>query len=192
VNEKPELEIEPPTSVFKYCPPERVDILEGLKIRFTQPAVFNDIFECFPGTDQSTDFEKAFENFSLGLESHIASHPEWTRKARRTFEREQARKFEKWRKAEAAKSHHERLCEQVQLRSSGIMGILCLSGKWDNILMWSHYTKDHKGFVIEFAGDDPFFNLSLSKVNYSDERPLLGNRPDGRNDAALFATKSKD
>ena len=178
--------------MFKYCPPERVDILEGLKIRFTQPAVFNDIFECLPGTDQNTNFEKAFENFALGLESQIASHPEWKRKTRRAFEREQARKFEKWCKAEATKSHRERLCEQVQLRSSSITGILCLSGKWDNILMWSHYTDDHKGFVIEFSGSHDFFGKRLIKVRYSDQRPLLGNRPDGWNDGALFHTKSKD
>jgi len=184
--------VERPSSIFKYCPPERVDILEGLKIRFTQPAVFNDIFECLPGTDKETDFSAAHGNFLFGLNAEIASHPDWDRKRRRAFEREQARKFEKWCKDEKRKSHHHRLCEQVQLRSSGMMGMLCLSGKWDNILMWSHYGKDHKGFVIEFAGDDPYFDSSLEKVNYTNERPTLGTRQDGWNDPALFVTKSKD
>lgn len=30
------------------------------------------------------------------------------------------------------------------------MGILCLSQRDENILMWSHYAEDHKGFCIEF------------------------------------------
>src|ERR1043166_8666164 len=33
--------------VFKYCPPERIDILKNLKIRLTQPVCFNDPFEAF-------------------------------------------------------------------------------------------------------------------------------------------------
>lgn len=35
----------PPSSLFKYCPPERVDILRSGKIRFTQAAELNDPFE---------------------------------------------------------------------------------------------------------------------------------------------------
>ena len=30
------------------------------------------------------------------------------------------------------------------------MGVLCLSERDENILMWSHYAEDHKGFCIEF------------------------------------------
>lgn len=48
-------------------------------------------------------------------------------------------------------------------------GILCLSKKLDNILMWSHYTDSHKGLVIEL---DPIhdldFFLSPIQVNYTD------------------------
>jgi len=69
------------------------------------------------------------------------------------------------------------------------MGMLCLSGKWDNTLMWSHYADDHRGFMIEFSGEDPFFNFGFGKVVYSAERPLLLNRPDRWNDASLFHTK---
>jgi len=58
--------------------------------------------------------------------------------------------------------------------------------------MWSHYTRDHKGFVIEFDGNHSFFDFGLEKVSYSDERPLLLDRPDGWNDATVFNTKSKD
>src|SRR5438093_1175256 len=144
--------VERPPSLFKYCSPERTDILENLKIRFTQPVLFNDIFECFPGTDQRTDFQAAYRNCALRTARTVFANPQWDRKRRREFERDEARKFEKWCRAESVKNQHERLCEEVQVRVSATMAMLCLSGKWDNTLMWSHYTKDHRGFVIEFDG----------------------------------------
>jgi hypothetical protein len=33
--------------------------------------------------------------------------------------------------------------------------VLCLSEVSDNLLMWSHYAKDHTGAVLEFSTDDP-------------------------------------
>jgi hypothetical protein len=83
-------------------------------------------------------------------------------------------------------------CEEVQVLISATVGVFSVSAKWDNTLMWSHYTRDHKGFVIEFDGKHPFFDYGLEKVVYSDERPLFFDRPDGRNDPAVFNTKSKD
>lgn len=35
----------PPVTLYKYCPPERIDILEGLTIRFSPPSEFNDHFD---------------------------------------------------------------------------------------------------------------------------------------------------
>ncbi|MGH9680054.1 MAG: DUF2971 domain-containing protein [Candidatus Acidiferrales bacterium] len=34
-----------PTVLYKYLPPERIDILEGMQIRFSRPSEFNDIFD---------------------------------------------------------------------------------------------------------------------------------------------------
>jgi hypothetical protein len=184
--------IERPASLFKYCSPERVDVIERLKVRFTQPILFNDIFECLPGTDQSTDFRRASYNYAAYIGRTIAQHPQWDRRARREFERREARKFAKWCKNEAAKSHHIVACEEVQVLISATVGVFSLSAKWDNTLMWSHYAQDHKGFVIEFDGKHSFFDYGLEKVVYSDERPLFLDRPDGRNDPAVFNTKSKD
>ena len=41
----------PPESIFKYFGPERVGILKDLKIRFANPATFNDPFEVCPRFD---------------------------------------------------------------------------------------------------------------------------------------------
>lgn len=53
--------------------------------------------------------------------------------------------------------------------------ILCLSEAYNNILMWSHYSENHMGAVLEFEWDElsqsPF--TKAKKVNYSEAMPRL-------------------
>ncbi|MFH1700384.1 MAG: DUF2971 domain-containing protein [Candidatus Zixiibacteriota bacterium] len=46
-------------------------------------------------------------------------------------------------------------------------GILCLSGTWDDILMWAHYSNNHKGIILifQFYKDDSFYD-KMMKVQY--------------------------
>ncbi|MEK2158889.1 DUF2971 domain-containing protein [Vibrio parahaemolyticus] len=50
------------------------------------------------------------------------------------------------------------------------VGICCLTKKTDNILMWSHYADNHKGFVVEFTVDHATENMNMEKV----EEKLFG------------------
>src|SRR5690606_28042600 len=43
-----------------------------------------------------------------------------------------------------------------------------LSRRWNNTLMWSHYSKAHKGFCIGFNKNDEFFN-KRGKTNVLDQ-----------------------
>lgn len=57
-------------------------------------------------------------------------------------------------------------------------GVLSLSETWDNILMWSHYSNNHKGFCVGINGESllAFANYSSSKggkVFYEKEYPDL-------------------
>lgn len=45
------------------------------------------------------------------------------------------------------------------------IGVLCLTTKPDNLLMWSHYAKNHEGIVVEFDITHPFFNQKIEKEN---------------------------
>lgn len=67
------------------------------------------------------------------------------------------------------------------------IGVLSLSQKRDDILMWAHYAQNNKGFVIEFDANNKFFNqpidvhgLSgcLHRVVYSGDRPNRGSMLD--------------
>ena len=60
------------------------------------------------------------------------------------------------------------------------IGILCLSENNNNLLMWSHYTAAHTGFVIGFDSSHIFFDQRISEddiirkikpVSYSEKRP---------------------
>lgn len=74
------------------------------------------------------------------------------------------------------------------------MGVYCMSEKNDNILMWSHYSKKHTGFCLEFRATSttPFFGRAL-KVNYSEHYPdvnFFESSPDEQAKVVLL-TKAK-
>jgi hypothetical protein len=62
------------------------------------------------------------------------------------------------------------------------VGIVCLSEVPDSILMWGHYTDDHRGFVVGFDSEHSFFSQRrsledefgfLRQVRYRRERPKV-------------------
>lgn len=61
-------------------------------------------------------------------------------------------------------------------------GVLSLTKKRDNLLMWAHYGQQHMGMVIGFDSEHPFFNQKLHsgddfrhlrRVKYSQDRPMI-------------------
>jgi hypothetical protein len=53
-------------------------------------------------------------------------------------------------------------------------GVLCLSERNDDILMWSHYADHHRGLCLEFStsGSEAFLAERLLPVSYSDKVPV--------------------
>ena len=52
------------------------------------------------------------------------------------------------------------------------VGILCLAEHWNNMLMWSHYAKQHAGICVGFRTDIDFFRIAF-KVEYISEFPVI-------------------
>jgi len=54
-------------------------------------------------------------------------------------------------------------------------GIFSLTTARDNLVMWSHYAASHKGIVVGFEADHPFFARSrdFQPVDYNEERISL-------------------
>lgn len=73
------------------------------------------------------------------------------------------------------------------------MGIISFSEINHNILMWSHYANNHKGFVLEFDIVQDFKNfLPILKVDYSNEYPSIDwSRLTPADTAIIFTKKHK-
>ncbi|MSU62859.1 MAG: DUF2971 domain-containing protein [Pedosphaera sp.] len=172
--------------LFKYVKPERVDILSNLEIAFTPPDALNDPFELTPAVKMDRAAVRR-EMKKYGPE-FLARRPELDKLRRR--KRKEA--YQQWRDQTAkpqlrkpAESFQDFIPDNLGSR----FGILCLSTTHDNLLMWSHYTDSHRGFVIEFDSTEPAF-VELGPqfpINYSDERPVYDESK--RNDIAAWQTK---
>lgn len=92
-------------------------------------------------------------------------------------------------------------------------GILCLTKRPDNFVMWAHYAAAHRGFLLEFDSENIFFNAhsvdyidwlwfgegppfshpgfgNIRDVDYTQQRPYTDNAEEIPLDS--FFTKSKD
>lgn len=72
--------------------------------------------------------------------------------------------------------------KQIYKTTNESLGVLCLTEKPDNLLMWAHYADHHRGAVIEFDENHEFFNQRVGtedefrhfrKVLYTEERPAV-------------------
>jgi hypothetical protein len=123
---------EPPKRLYKYVSAKRaVQILRDRTIRFTQPRVLNDPFECCPALDLS-----ALKN------EYLSAEDVGQRMADGEERKITMRGFAEFCRGVA--------CSYA--RDSDELGILSLSERCDVPLMWSHYADEHRGLVI---GIDP-------------------------------------
>ncbi|HYX72602.1 MAG TPA: DUF2971 domain-containing protein [Nitrososphaera sp.] len=189
-------------SLYKYVIAERIDILRNARIRFTQPSAFNDPFEMRPFIESFT------KEIPTGLDrsQERASMEETYLDLKRGMEKQSPEAYSLLCKMEKiVPSAIEELlnmsfdqlvemCERDEAKEwfrtnflrefNNRVGVLCLTEKCDNLLMWAHYTNNHQGFVIQFDENHPYFHISqglpneygyidLRKVQYSVERPNL-------------------
>jgi hypothetical protein len=195
--------------LYKYLASDRVDVLANRMIRFTQPAAFNDPFECSPafGDLVSKKFlEAALEHEDCERQAldHLAKQGLTGPAA--------AKMFRRLRPAAQADAIAQLLAMVPQLRiifafkwaeqMNAHLGLLCLSELRDSVLMWGHYTDCHQGFVVGFDAAHPFFSKRrsatdecgfLRRVVYQRERPEL--RFDAVSETVsvdMFQTKSSE
>ncbi|EEF60833.1 DUF2971 domain-containing protein [Pedosphaera parvula] len=193
----------PPKTLFKYISPRGIQIIENLSIRFTQPSCLNDPFEllpCFDGfceegtVDTLTDIVIRKQYRRYIIEGGNLSYEDFkviqVRHNQQTFD---------YLKGNPG-FFKSRLNTVQDPNLDNTLGILCLSENKDSILMWSHYTDSHKGFLIEFDPGHGYFLPpdgnpavtvgTLVKVQYSKFRPRSGIL-EGYKDCISFITKSE-
>lgn len=160
--------------IYKYLHPDRIDLLQDLHIRFTQPSLFNDPFEMNPyiseiATEEEIDIHLEKNHDDLVMEE-FSKLP---RSVRRKLNLEQftsAYKKEEIRKSVKASAKGYGLVNarnSLKDAMSKAIGILCLTTKPDNLLMWAHYAESHSGMVIELDSDNEFFSPTF----YCEDKP---------------------
>ncbi len=186
----------PPKVLFKYCPPERIDILTNETIRFTPPNEFNDPFELRPRLPDATPEYIASWLNPAKQRAFVFAPPDpqisWQEFNRRLGDKGRP-------ESDIAKQDFEKVqrkfVDAVQKDVSLVLGILSLSETKKNLLMWAHYCQRHTGFVLEFDTDHAFFHprSHLIKVDYRPERPVFRpSPPDHKDFIHTVQTKSKD
>ena len=192
-------------SLYKYLTFERMDILENAHIRFTQPSAFNDPFETFPSfqafapieeiekyaNDHKWDenetnkiLEEAWQNEMKKYPGVNISFSLVKNQMGSVFEKSKPMIMEMFKKFMGMKGEFfkDMATNTVMKALNSTIGILCLTEAPDNILMWSHYAKNHTGFIIEFDNSHDFFDQRkkdhelrghVKKVRYSKHRPKV-------------------
>jgi len=106
------------------------NIIRDNTIKFGAPNEFNDPFECM-SVIGVTNFQSTKEKLS-----------ELTAKFGR-----------KYSDSALLHSYDEIVSHSLNsYRNNSLSkyGILCLSGVWNNILMWAHYSNEHRGLIVIF------------------------------------------
>ena len=184
------------------------DILIENKLRFTQPSKFNDPFEINPSFSGIKEKGEVKRQFDRQFEQIVEEQYHQFDEIKRSMSYSTFLKIA-YIKKESILNEIVSLIDGNLFNSTmkktfdeslnKSLGILSLTTKHDNLLMWSHYANEHKGLVLEFDTNHDFFKNTIDtknflnrlyKVSYSEERPheFLSNY----NEELMFLTKSKE
>jgi hypothetical protein len=183
--------------LYKYFAESRLEVLKSATLRFTQPMYFNDPFEALPSDVYASTCNLAEMFWDEGLrdryfEMKAAGYPVGNFDSFRSTRLPLRDQAVLQMKADPALSTLCQYSNTLQMINSIGAGILCLTERPDNSLMWSHYASECRGFVLGFDTSHAWFRdaratallFALTRVTYSDRRPTQYKD--------LFFRKSKD
>lgn len=169
--------------LYKYLSADRLDVLQGRTLRFTQPNALNDPREGL------IRFAKDYSPSALEKAAALLGDAQFLKQALRTHELKHVLKFaiatirpETWNRllsdasviptdircrwlvsalldAHGTQILYERTVDLLNFPdyASLPIGILSLSETYQEPLMWSHYSSGHTGFALGFESTDCFF-----------------------------------
>lgn len=160
--------------LYKYMPfvsAKRI-LTEGC-IRFTPPTAFNDPFELNPSFDlfSKQDIENLPDDPANPGQKLLS--PEAIQEMLWTLSPGISRLIGQHKDQSGSFSLRNNAIAQFTLDSE--FGILCLTEEPTNLLMWAHYGDQHRGIVLQFDADHPYFSsekIFSGKVGYTNRRPI--------------------
>jgi Protein of unknown function (DUF2971) len=176
--------------LFKYVTLDRIDILVNQEIRYTQLGAFNDPFEMPVFLEKLVKASTIDKWFEEGFPDELV-RDEYEKLSNEVKNRIPFNMFVQ----EVNKHKHlaipplthfleQRMPEfrETIKNTDQYFGVLSLTETPDNLLMWSHYSGQHTGMVIDFDESHSIFDerkspkdfiRHLQQVIYSDTRPIL-------------------
>ena len=149
-------------------------IISDSAIWFSKPADFNDPFDCFPVVKVPANKTIIIDYMKSLIEQEA---PFWvTREQKRTRLRSLLRDPSYRPGTPQFIARLRTFTEQ----SANMIGVLSLSARRDNMLMWSHYASAHTGICLRFNAALSLFHAA-QKVTYHEERPTVDLVEDYRN-----------
>jgi Protein of unknown function (DUF2971) len=139
-----------------------MDILENIRIFCSDPRSFNDPWDCKPFFDLDALDDPAI--MSATAESLISTRIAGPDTPRIDELLRKDASFLKW----AMKGFSQRWAAFIPER----WGLYCLTSDPCSTLMWSHYSRNHRGICLEFAVNRNKFALA-QRVRYQKEYPRL-------------------
>lgn len=152
----------PPKKLYKYYSTAILNLiaLKNQQIFFSSQSRFNDPFDSpkhiINPQFKEADFQRAWREYCLEQNA---------RGENKNVSDKSISEVPSWFKEQHKTSVLEFFKEKNAFNTTGIF---CLSEKNDDILMWSHYAENHKGFVLEFDTSFEPFNKSFP-IEYLDD-----------------------
>jgi len=160
-----------PTKLYKYRDTGMYteSIFNDRELYFAPPVAFNDPFDC------GFHILCTGEHNQQVLEASVFrivrdKHPEWSLQDHFDAAKQVAEAMLESRLDDTTQVFQDKLIGDTNSR----VGILALTERSDDILMWSHYADCHKGICLEFQTDlEVGYFVDAKPVAYSDEYPRL-------------------
>ena len=144
------------SSLFKYVPPDRADIVENLCIRFSPFAEFNDPFESLPNSQLVEDpiWQQRLEDKCVAVAQFDSVAKSVQTRSPISFSEHRFRRLHREQYASRIPELKRRAVEIFTNDARKHFRILSLSqcapDTDEAALMWGHYTNAHQGLVLEF------------------------------------------
>lgn len=161
-------------TLYKYLTADRSDILELGLIRYTQPVYLNDPFEMTPRFGEMFSDKEILKAFSGKARKQAIDEmvqklpPQFHRRARflawllYIVKRRQMRESLRTIAGTLALQFRQQFPQIIDNTLRRSIGVLSLTGRHDNLLMWSHYADQHRGFVLVLDERHAVFNQRRS------------------------------
>lgn len=165
-------DIDLPKTLYKYRDWSNKNhrrLISHQEIYFPKPSDFNDPFDGnIPVRWDLMTYEQCLEK---NLEIINIAHKDKDQRLVREYAKKVTDEKTLWHPDKLAKERPEQL-----EKWNSIIGLFSLSSVSDNILMWSHYSANHTGFVVGFDSDSLCLDYDfdyLEPINYQTDYPTI-------------------